>query len=139
MRPDWDTYFLNIARESATRATCPQRQVGCVIAKHNRIVSTGYNGSPSGMAHCSQVGCQEVNGKCGRARHAEENAVRHGKRKKVQGATVYLTAQPCYRCALLLIDYKVRRVVYRDNAHPHKDDQAVRLLTEAGIVLERFE
>lgn len=138
-RPDWDTYFLNIAAVIATRATCPKRSVGAVLTAENRIIGTGYNGSPPGLAHCGEVGCQEIDGgRCGRAVHAEQNALLYATRD-TKGATIYLTAHPCSQCARLLITAGVRRVVYRDNDRPYLDTQAAQLFHEAGIRLERQE
>lgn len=75
MRPDWDTYFMNIAKDVASRSTCPRASVGAVIVKDNRILSTGYNGSPSGEPHCTEIGCLMINNHCERTIHAETNAV----------------------------------------------------------------
>jgi len=74
-RPNWDTYFMNIAKEVASRSTCPRASVGAVISKDNRILSTGYNGAPSGEPHCLEVGCLMINNHCERTIHAETNAV----------------------------------------------------------------
>ena len=57
MRPTWDEYFLEIARLTSKRSTCIRRQVGAVLVKDNRIVTTGYNGAPAGLKHCEEVGC----------------------------------------------------------------------------------
>lgn len=136
MRPDWDSYFLDIAAVVATRATCPKRSVGAVLTVDNRIIGTGYNGSPPGLAHCGEVGCQQIDGgRCGRAVHAEQNALLYATRD-TRGATVYLTAHPCSQCARLLITAGIRRVVYRDNDLPYIDTQAAALFGEAGISIE---
>lgn len=74
-RPDWNTYFINIAKEVAKRSTCPRASVGAVIVKDNRILSTGYNGAPPGEPHCTDVGCLMENNHCERTIHAETNAV----------------------------------------------------------------
>ena len=90
-RPDWNTYFLNIAKEIASRATCPRASVGAVIVKNNRIITTGYNGAAAGEAHCSEVGCDVVDNHCQRAVHAEVNAVAEAARfgLAIEGATLY--------------------------------------------------
>lgn len=90
-RPDWDTYFINIADEVAQRSTCPRAQVGAVIVKDNRIIATGYNGAPAGEAHCIDIGCDVVHEHCQRAIHAEVNAVCQAAKfgLSVDGATLF--------------------------------------------------
>ncbi len=90
-RPDWNTYFLSIAGEIASRATCPRASVGAVIVKNHRIISSGYNGAVAGESHCEDVGCDVVNDHCQRAVHAEVNAVAEAARfgLAIEGATVY--------------------------------------------------
>src|SRR5947209_18034967 len=73
MRPGWDEYFMEIARTVATRATCPRAAVGAVLVREHRILTTGYNGSPRGVAHCTEVGCTLINDHCMRATLAEAN------------------------------------------------------------------
>ena len=91
IRPDWDTYFMNIANEVSKRSTCPRASVGAVIVKDNRILSTGYNGAPAGEAHCTEVGCLIVNNHCERTIHAETNAVVQAVRfgTAINGSTLY--------------------------------------------------
>ncbi len=74
-RPDWDTYFIRIAKEVAARSTCQRASVGAVIVKENRILATGYNGAPEGEDHCTEEGCRMYDGHCIRTIHAEENAI----------------------------------------------------------------
>ena len=90
-RPNWDTYFMNIAREVASRSTCPRASVGAVIVKNRRILSTGYNGAPPGEPHCSEVGCLIENNHCERTIHAETNAVAQAAKfgVPIDGATLY--------------------------------------------------
>ena len=89
MRPGWDEYFMEVARTVATRATCPRASVGAVLVREQRILTTGYNGAPRHVAHCTEVGCELSGGHCVRSTHAEANAV-------VQGALhgVRLDARP---------------------------------------------
>jgi len=91
MRPNWTDYFINIACEVAQRATCPRAQVGAVIVKDNRIISTGYNGAPAGEPHCIDEGCIMENNHCQRAIHAEVNAVCQAAKfgLPVDGAVLY--------------------------------------------------
>jgi dCMP deaminase len=136
-RPGWDEYFMEIARTVATRATCPRASVGVVLTRAHRILTTGYNGAPRGVAHCSEVGCLMVDGHCLRATHAEANAIVQGALHGVslEGATAYCTHQPCAACSKLLISAGVRRIVYAD-AYP--DAVAQLLLAEAGVDLEPY-
>jgi dCMP deaminase len=91
VRPDWDTYFIRIAKEVSSRATCNRAAVGAVIVKDNRILSTGYNGSPAGEPHCLDVGCDIVDNQCVRTVHAEANAIIEAARLGIAiiGATLY--------------------------------------------------
>ncbi len=136
-RPGWDEYFMEIARTVATRATCPRASVGAVLTRNKRILTTGYNGAPRGVAHCTEAGCIMVDGHCLRATHAEANAIVQGALHGVslEGATAYCTHQPCSGCSKLLISAGVVRIVY-GGAYP--DAVAELLLAEAGVVLERF-
>lgn len=137
MRPGWDQYFMQIARTVATRATCPRASVGAVLVRDHRILTTGYNGAPRGVAHCTQGGCIIVNGHCVRATHAEANAIVQGALHGVglQDATAYCTHQPCVNCSKLLISAGVVKIVYQD-AYP--DAVAAELLAEAGVALVPF-
>jgi dCMP deaminase len=137
-RPDWDPYFMSLAVAVSSRATCPDRQVGCVIAVQNRIVATGYNGAASGLKHCLEVGCQPTaDGRCGRALHAEENAIcavaRYNGASLCNGVC-YVTLFPCSRCARMLIAVGVKRIVYQLGHPAGKDDAHTQaLLREGGI------
>jgi dCMP deaminase len=137
MRPGWDEYFMQIAHTVGTRATCPRASVGCVLAREHRILTTGYNGAPRGVAHCTEVGCSLDNGHCLRATHAEANAVVQGALHGVslQHAVAYCTHQPCVNCSKLLISAGVIKIVY-DEAYP--DEIASRLLAEAGVALVHY-
>ncbi|MCS6950767.1 MAG: cytidine/deoxycytidylate deaminase family protein [Armatimonadota bacterium] len=136
-RPSWDEYFLRIAKEVATRATCPRRSVGAVIVLDRRILTTGYNGAPHGLAHCTEVGCKIVDGHCQRALHAEQNAILQAALNGVstRGATVYVTCQPCNTCAKMLINAGIVRVVFEGD---YPDPFAMELFEEAGIELVRL-
>jgi len=139
-RPSWNDYFMDIATLVASRSTCLRRQVGCVIVKGRRILSTGYNGAPSGVAHCIDVGCKRMDEgipsgervEMCRGVHAEQNAIIQGARHGVilQGATCYTTTQPCSICTKMLINAGIEEIVY-DGEFP--DDLALSLLREAGV------
>jgi dCMP deaminase len=132
---------MAIAEQVAGRSTCLRRSIGAVLVKDKRILATGYNGVPSGLAHCDEVGClreqrQIPSGtqhELCRGLHAEQNAViqsaKHG--IPIDGATAYCTHQPCVLCAKILINAGVKAIVYR---HPYPDRLAEEMLAEAGIV-----
>jgi dCMP deaminase len=137
MRPGWDEYFMEIARTVATRATCPRLSVGAVLVREHRILTTGYNGAPKGVAHCTEAGCMLLNDHCVRATHAEANAIVQGALHgiELQGGTAYCTHQPCVHCSKLLISAGILKIVY-DVAYP--DPIASELLAEAGVALVQF-
>ncbi|MFA6816572.1 MAG: cytidine/deoxycytidylate deaminase family protein [Lentisphaeria bacterium] len=112
-RPDWDTYFLKLAMLASERATCPRMHCGCIIARNNRIVTTGYNGSLPGQPHCDQEGCMIVDNHCVRTNHAEMNAICQAARLglALEGSTAYVTNMPCTNCARALIAAGIVRVV----------------------------
>lgn len=141
-RPTWDEYFMNIAKLVATRSTCLRRQVGAVIVKNKQILATGYNGAPSGLDHCDEIGCLraqlgvpsgERHELC-RALHAEQNAflqaARHG--TSVANATLYITNQPCSICAKMIINAGIEKVLIEGE---YPDEFARKFLADAGIEL----
>ena len=105
---------MEISEVVSSRSTCPRLQVGCVVVNKNRIVSTGYNGSIHGLAHCEDEGCLlNEQGRCIRCVHAEENAVLHSERDNLMGATVYVTHEPCEKCSKTLAQAGIKRIVYK--------------------------
>lgn len=145
-RPDWDDYFMMIAELVATRSTCLRHDVGAVLVRDKRILSTGYNGSPKGMKHCLEIGCirdklkipSGTRAEICRAIHAEQNAVvqcaSYGISSK--DSTVYCTHQPCTICTKVLIAAGVNRIVYKQ---PYPDKFAQSLLKEAKIKTEKWQ
>ncbi len=133
-RPTWNEYFLNIAREVAQRSTCERAQVGAVIVKDKRILTTGYNGSPRGLSHCTEVGCLMDNGHCVRTLHAEQNAIIQAALHGVitEGATIYVTHQPCFKCAKTIINAGISEIVYDLEYH---DERSLDFLEQAGVKL----
>ncbi len=141
-RPSWDQYFMDIAVLVSTRSTCLRRQVGAVLVRDRQIISTGYNGAPSGVTHCADRGClrQELGIPSGerheicRGTHAEQNAIiqaaRHG--TVTDGVTLYCTHLPCLQCVKMLINAGVETVVFRGE---YPDPLAGELLDEAGVTL----
>ena len=133
IRPGWDEYFINIAKAVAARATCLRRRYGAVITKDNIIVSTGYNGAPSGMKDCLDAG------KCTRKElriphgeryelchsvHAEANAIIRASADELKGATIYISgadpgsgeclSEPCMMCKRMILNAQIVKVVYSD-------------------------
>jgi len=139
-RPSWDVYFLRIAQDVATRSTCIRRSVGALLVLDKRILATGYNGPPSGLPHCTEIGCLREEHKipsgerhelC-RGLHAEQNALIQAAiyGVPVKGATLYCTNTPCALCAKMLINAGIRRIVALED---YPDDFAKQLLKAAGV------
>ena len=133
-RPSWDEYFVQIAFTVAQRSTCDRAHVGCVLVRDRRILTTGYNGAPAGLPHCDDVGHLIIDGHCVRTLHAEQNALIQAALHGVgtEGATAYVTHQPCLTCAKMLINAGVRRVVYAGN---YPDEHSRSFLDAAGVEL----
>lgn len=113
-RADWHEYFMRIAEEVATRATCDRRRVGAVIVRDKMILSTGYNGSIRGMPHCDEAGHMMENDHCVATIHAEANAILQAARNgvRIEGAEIYTTASPCWSCFKMIANAGVRRIYY---------------------------
>ncbi len=137
-RPSWNEYFMNIAHQVAKRSTCDRAQVGAVIVRDKRILTTGYNGSPRGLPHCSEVGCLMDNGHCIRTLHAEQNAIIKAALHGVitEGATIYVTHQPCFMCAKTIINAGISEIVY---AKEYKDDRSLDFLQQAGVKITALD
>lgn len=146
MRASWDEYFMEIAEIVKTRSTCLRRQVGAVIVKDNRILTTGYNGSPAGTFNCTDKGsCKriELNVPSGerhelcRALHAEQNAIITAAKNgvSIEGATIYVNVQPCVICAKMIINAGIKRIVFKGD---YPDELSLEMINEAGIKLEKF-
>jgi dCMP deaminase len=140
-RPDWDDYFMNIARVVAARGNCVKRKVAAVITVDRRIIATGYNGTPRGTTNCNEGGCPRCNsfapggadlGEC-LCSHAEENAITHSAYHgvSVRGGTLYTTLCPCLMCTKMIINAGIAEVVY--SAEYPLGDVSLRLLREAGV------
>lgn len=113
-RVDWHTYFMNIARQAATRSTCDRKQVGAVVVRDRTILSTGYNGSIRGMPHCDEAGHMMENDHCVATIHAEANAILQAAKNGVMidGAELYTTASPCWNCFKMMANSGIRRIYY---------------------------
>ncbi len=144
-RPSWEEYFMEIAHLVARRSTCLRRQVGAVMVKGKNILATGYNGTPSGITHCEQVGClrQQLKVPSGerhelcRGLHAEQNAIiqaaKHG--INIADATLYCTNSPCIICSKMLINAGVQRIIYQEG---YPDLLSMEMLAESGVEVLEF-
>ena len=146
-RPSWDEYFQEICQVVAKRSTCLRRQVGAILVRDKRILTTGYNGAPRGLRHCAELGgCyrEQMGVPSGqrhelcRALHAEQNAIIqaavHG--IQVTGSVLYVTTFPCSLCAKMLINAGVIRVIYRGD---YPDELALEMFEEAGVEVVRWD
>lgn len=145
----WDKRFMEVCRLIGTWSSCirPNRQVGSIVVKNNRILATGYNGAPAGVKSCAERGIcmrEALHIESGTrqetcfAVHAEQNAIAQAAKlgHEIDGATIYITHSPCSICARLIINAGIKRVVYDQN---YPDDFSSSLLREAGVSLEHYE
>lgn len=147
LRPSWHEYFMQIARDVATRSNCSRRHVGAVIVRDNHIVSTGYNGTPYHTTNCFDGGCPRCNTahKTGEKLeeclcvHAEQNAICQAARlgNAIDGGTIYVTCSPCLTCLKLLINSGIQSVVFGE-LYKKYTEQEMKLIEEAGIKLMLF-
>ncbi len=143
-RKGWDEYFIAIARLVAERSTCLRRKVGAVLVRDKRILCTGYNGAPHGLAHCDKTGClrEKLGIPAGerieicRGIHAEQNTLVQAAAFgiSVAGATLYCTHAPCVTCAKMLINAGIQEFVIADD---YPDEFARRFLQEAGVKIRK--
>ena len=143
-RPSWDEYFMQMAELTAQRSTCLRRQVGAIIVKEKHIIATGYNGAPKGLPHCEELGgclrekleipSGERHELC-RALHAEQNAIIQAATlgQSIEGATIYITHQPCIICTKMIINAGISRIVIRRG---YPDEMSREMLREAGLKVE---
>lgn len=145
IRPSWDDYFMEVANAISKRATCNRGRSGCVIAKDNQILATGYVGSPAGFPHCDDVGHQmkklihedeSISCHCVRSVHAEQNAITQAAKKGVpiKAASVYCRMTPCRVCAMLLINAGIKRIYCERKYHNGAESEA--MFKKAKIALE---
>lgn len=141
-RPSWDVYFMRMAELAASRSTCVRRRVGAVIVKDRMVLSTGYNDTPRGLPNCGDGGCERCASDTPSGTghdtclciHAEQNAIiqaaYHG--VGINGASIYVTHQPCLTCAKMILNAGLRRVVF---AGDYPDALARRVLEDGGVEL----
>ena len=144
-RPSWDEYFLEVAYLVSKRATCIRRSVGAVLVKDKKILATGYNGAPSGLKHCIDIGCLREKLKvpsgqrhelC-RGLHAEQNVILQAALYGVstKGSVLYITNQPCLICAKMLINAGIKEII---TARGYPDKLAIDFLKEAKIRVRKI-
>ena len=144
-RPTWDAYFMEVMEAISKRATCSRGRSGCVIAKDNQLLVTGYVGSPIGMEHCDDVGHQmkkmlhedeSITEHCVRTVHAEQNAICQAAKNgvSIDGATLYCRMTPCRVCAMLIINCGIKRVVCERKYHAGSETE--NMFKQAGIQLD---
>jgi len=133
-RIGWVQYFMNIAKEVATRATCDRKHVGALIVRDRVILSTGYNGSIRGLPHCDEVGHEMEDGHCIRTVHAETNAFVQAAKNGVaiDGATLYITASPCWICFKLLANAGIKSIIYGEH---YRETRIFEVSKQLGISL----
>ena len=133
-RVDWHTYFMNIARQAATRSTCDRKHVGAVIVRDKTILSTGYNGSIRGLPHCDDVGHLMDAGHCVATVHAEANAIIQAAKNgvRIDGGELYTTASPCWSCFKLIANAGIRRIYYGEF---YRDTRSIEVASQVGIEL----
>jgi dCMP deaminase len=145
-RPSYEDYFMEMAHVVAKRSTCLRRKVGALLVKDKHILSTGYNGAPKGLKHCSEVGClrEKLGVPAGerheicRGLHAEQNAIIQAAvfGVSIKGSTLYCTNAPCSVCAKMLINAGVKEIMFEDD---YPDELALKMLKEAKIKIKKYK
>ena len=134
MRADWHQYFMGIAQQAATRATCPRKHVGAVIVRDRAVLSTGYNGSLRGLPHCEDVGCVMEDGHCVTTVHAEANAILQAAKNgiAIDSAELYTTASPCWPCFKMIANAGIQKIYYGEF---YRDERSREVAQQIGIEL----
>ncbi|KAM0699521.1 hypothetical protein Q7P36_000523 [Cladosporium allicinum] len=147
IRPTWDHYFMTLSNLAARRSNCMRRQVGCVLVRAHRVISTGYNGTPRNLTNCTSGGCPRCNDSSGTSGgqslstclciHAEENALLEAGRDRVGGgAVLYCNTCPCLTCSIKIVQVGIAEVVFSQSYY--MDEEAARIFREAGVKLRQF-
>jgi dCMP deaminase len=137
-RPNWDDYFMAMARVVSARGTCDRLYSGAILVKNKRIIGTGYNGSPPGLPHCNEVGHLMEEGHCVRTIHGEHNALLQAASQggtSTEGSTMYTKYNPCVHCTKYIIACGVKRVVI---GKIYRNPKALDILREAGIEVAEY-
>jgi len=146
-RLSWNEYFMTITRQVAERSTCTRAKVGAVIVRDRSILATGYNGSPAGMPHCTEVGCLiyesktptgDIEQNCFRTIHAEINAIAQAARNgaSIKDASIYITHTPCIHCLKVLINTGIRAIFYEK---AYKLDTVQDIIEHTGVELQQVK
>src|SRR3989344_7798844 len=138
-RPGWDDYFMAIVKIVASSASCDRLYAGALLVKDKRIISSGYNGAPTGMPNCSEVGHLLEEGHCVRTIHAEHNAILQAAvfgSTSTAGATMYCKYNPCIHCAKYVIAAGIKRVVI---GKIYRSEQSVAFLKQAGVQVDIYQ
>ena len=145
-RPSYDEYFMEMAHVVSKRSTCLRRNVGAILVKDKHILSTGYNGAPKGLKHCSEVGCLRENmdipsgerHELCRGLHAEQNAIIQAAvfGVSITDSILYCTSTPCVVCVKMLINAGVKEIIYSGE---YPDDLAKKMLRESNLKIKRFK
>ncbi|MEM7247214.1 MAG: cytidine/deoxycytidylate deaminase family protein [Acidobacteriota bacterium] len=137
-RADWNSYFMDLARHVASRATCDRKHVGAVIVRDRTVLSTGYNGSVRGLEHCDDAGHMMESGHCVRTVHAEANAIIQAAKNgvRIDGAELYTTASPCWPCFKLIANSGIGRVYFGEF---YRDERSIEVAKNLGIELVSLE
>eukprot|EP00741_Cyanophora_paradoxa_P009679 tig00001590_g9377.t1 len=141
VRPSWDSYFMRLAELASQRSNCMKRRVGAIVVRENRVVSSGYNGTPRGCQNCNEGGCRRCNGNARAGTgldeclclHAEENALLEAGRERAAGAVLYTSLLPCLGCTKKIVQAGVREVVFSAAYAESMDAVSRALLAEAGV------
>jgi len=145
-RPNWDQYFMDIARVVASRSNCMKRKVAAIIVRDKRVISTGYNGTPRGAVNCNEGGCPRCNGMAVSGTALDECLCSHGEENEIvqasyhgvslKDATIYSTFAPCLMCAKMIINSGIREVIY--NMDYPLNDSAFNLFTQTGVKVRKL-
>ncbi|PWN22809.1 hypothetical protein BCV69DRAFT_266230 [Microstroma glucosiphilum] len=146
LRPSWETYFLSLCTLASLRSNCMKRRVGAVLVRNNRVLSTGYNGTPRGLVNCNEGGCPRCNASATLGTkldeclclHAEENALLECGRERggAEGTVLYCNTCPCLRCAVKIVQTGVKEVVYQlDYSVDHRSSD---IFKAAGVVFRKY-
>lgn len=137
MRTDWDSYFMAIAKQVATRATCDRKHVGSVIVKDRNILATGYNGSMAGTPHCDEVGHLMIDNHCKRTIHSEINAIAQAAKNgtSIDNSSIYITASPCWDCFKVIVNAGIKEIYYGEF---YRNEMVFDVAKELGIVMKEI-
>jgi len=150
-RPNWDQYFINIAKLTSERSNCIKRRVGCVIVKDKRILSLGYNGTPINTLNCYQGGCKRCMDQYNKSDkitakhldlcmclHAEENAILFVSKIDLKDSTIYITLIPCISCVKKILQCQIKRVVYINDYSEELDKISIEILKLNNIEIIKW-